>query len=644
MVKVRASNDRDDRNWSEHLVNDSPISSSGLRGWISHLKVGQKIALGYGLALSVAVSGTTLGFIIADRYQQKAYRQQEEALTELYLAYRLQVSVFRVRTKQHKLIFFINQPQRWEANYSQLLAHLTDVRRIWSEFQSTYVSLPPEVHESTSEVEAINRLLQTDKSFESYLQRTEELFQKNKPRNLKLEEIEAAKMELFQFMDGSSAFKLDDFLNDLTHLVQVTAKEYEQSARNLKAAERLRVQIIAASLMLSVVVASLFVLYMYQAIARPIQTVTYVAHQVTKESNFDLQAPIVNRDEVGILADSLNRLIREVQKLLKTQTETNEQLEIYNQILEQKVQERTKELKDKNQFLQKTIDELHRTQAQLIQTEKMSSLGQVVAGVAHEINNPINFIGANLTYAREYTQQLLELVELYQQQYPSSTETIQEKISEIELDYLKEDIPQILTSMKTGYERITEIIQSLRTFSRFDAAKTKAVDIHEGIDSALMILHHRLKDKPEHPGIEIVRDYGQLPPIECYPGQLCQVFMNLIGNAIDALDVYNTQRTKEEIVANPSRIQIHTEMIENQWAVIRIADNGSGISEEVRGKIFDPFFTTKPLGKGTGLGLSISYQIVVEKHGGEIQCHSVSGQGTEFVIRIPVVKERNRKH
>jgi hypothetical protein len=168
MVKVRASNDRDDRNWSEHLVNDSPISSSGLRGWISHLKVGQKIALGYGLALSVAVSGTTLGFIIADRYQQKAYRQQEEALTELYLAYRLQVSVFRVRTKQHKLIFFINQPQRWKANYSQLLAHLTDVRRIWSEFQSTYVSLPPEVHESK-----INQNIQALKSFETmdnYLQ------------------------------------------------------------------------------------------------------------------------------------------------------------------------------------------------------------------------------------------------------------------------------------------------------------------------------------------------------------------------------------------------------------------------------------------------------------------------------------------
>ncbi|GAB4201285.1 MAG: hypothetical protein Fur006_53520 [Coleofasciculaceae cyanobacterium] len=643
MVKVRASNNRDERNWSEYPLSDSPISSSGLRGWIGHLKVGQKIALGYGLALSVAVSGTTLGFIIADRYQQKAYRLQEKALTELYLAYRLQVSVFRVRTKQHKLIFFINQPQRWEANCSQLLAYLTDLRQIWSEFQSTYASLPLEVH-STSEVEAINRLLQTDKSFESYLQQSRKLFQKNKLRNLNLEEIEAAKMELFQFMDGSSAFKLDDFINDLTHLVQVTAQEYEQAARNLKAAERLRVQIIAASLMLSIVVATLLVFYMYQAIAHPIQSVTYVAQQVTKESNFDLQAPVANHDEVGILADSLNRLIREVQQLLKTQTETNEQLEIYNQILEQKVQERTKELKNKNQFLQKTIDELHRTQSQLVQTEKMSSLGQVVAGVAHEINNPINFIGANLTYTQEYTQQLLELVELYQRQYPSPTETIQEKISEIELDFLKKDIPQILSSMKTGYERIAEIIQSLRTFSRFDAAKTKAVDIHEGIDSALMILQHRLKDKPEHPGIEVIRDYGQLPPIECYPGQLCQVFMNLIGNAIDALDVYNTQRTKEEIAANPSRIQIHTEMIENQWAVIRIADNGPGISEEVRGKIFDPFFTTKPLGKGTGLGLSISYQIVVEKHGGELQCHSAPGQGTEFVIRIPVVKERSRKH
>ncbi|HAA26348.1 MAG TPA: histidine kinase [Cyanobacteria bacterium UBA8553] len=643
MAKVHASNNRDYRNWPENPSSDSPISASGLGSWVNHLKVGQKIALGYGLALSLAVSGTTLGFMIADRYQQKAYTQQEEALTHLYLAYRLQVGVFRVRTKQHKLILFTNQRQRREETYSQLLTHVTNARQIWSEFQSTYASLPPKVNQSASEIKAINRLLQTDDGFDAYLQRTEVLFQKSNPRNLKSEEMEAAKTELFQFMHGSSVFKLDDFLNDLTHLVEVTAQEYEQSKRNLRGAERLRVQIIASSLMLSVAVATLLVIYMYQAIARPIQSVTYVAQQVTQESNFDLQASVTNHDEVGILADSLNRLIREVQQLLKTQTETNEQLEIYNHILEQKVQERTKELREKNQFLQKTINELHQTQAQLVQTEKMSSLGQIVAGVAHEINNPVNFIGANLTYIHQYTQQLLELLELYQQQYPSSTETIQEKISEIELDFLTEDIPQILTSMKTGYERITEIVVSLRTFSRFDAAKTKAVDIHEGIDSTLMILQHRLKDKPEHPGIEVVRDYGQLPLIECYSGQLSQVFMNILSNAIDALDAYNTQRTKEEVAINPSQIQIHTEVLENQWAVIHIADNGPGISEQVQRKIFDPFFTTKPLGKGTGLGLSISYQIVVEKHSGELQCYSAPGQGTEFVIRIPVVKERSRR-
>ncbi|MEG4517521.1 MULTISPECIES: PAS domain S-box protein [unclassified Microcoleus] len=287
---------------------------------------------------------------------------------------------------------------------------------------------------------------------------------------------------------------------------------------------------------------------------------------------------------------------------------------------------------------------LQQTQAQLIQAEKMSGLGQLVAGVAHEINNPVNFIYGNLSHTSDYTQNLLELIQLYQQTYPTNTQ-IQEKIEEFDLDYISEDLPKILTSMKVGADRIRQIVLSLRNFSRLDEADKKPVDIHEGIDSTLMILQNRLKAKPEHPAIEIFKEYGDLPLVECYAGQLNQVFMNILANAIDALENYDNQRCLKDIQKNPSRITIRTKLVTNETqagysknVVIQFQDNGPGMTETVRQQVFNPFFTTKPTGKGTGLGLSISYQIVVDKHGGLIQCFSQPDQGTEFRIEIPVLQ------
>ncbi|MBD2741393.1 PAS domain-containing protein [Coleofasciculus sp. FACHB-1120] len=299
-------------------------------------------------------------------------------------------------------------------------------------------------------------------------------------------------------------------------------------------------------------------------------------------------------------------------------------------------QEKEVQLKEKNQQLEHTLQELQRTQGQLIQSEKMSSLGQLVAGIAHEINNPVNFIFGNLTHVREYTQDLLNLLRLYHQQYPNSTPEIQEEIEAIDLDFMMEDFPNLLSSMKVGADRIREIVLSLRNFSRIDEAEMKAVDIHEGIDSTLMILHNRLKAKPDHPNIQIIKEYGHLPKVECYAGQLNQVFMNLIANAIDASDEYNKQRSLSEIKANPSWIKIRTEVLDCDRVVIKIADNGSGMTEAVRQQLFNPFFTTKAIGKGTGLGLAISYQIVVEKHNGQLQCLSAPGGGAEFIIEIPL--------
>ncbi|MEH2350473.1 MAG: ATP-binding protein [Nostoc sp.] len=286
--------------------------------------------------------------------------------------------------------------------------------------------------------------------------------------------------------------------------------------------------------------------------------------------------------------------------------------------------------------LNQVLHNLKQTQAQLIQTEKMSSLGQLVAGVAHEINNPVNFIYGNLTHVNEYTLGLLELVELYQKSNANSKPEVQAHIEAIDLDFMAEDLPKILVSMKMGANRIREIVLSLRNFSRLDEADMKPVNIHEGIDSTLLILQNRFKQTSVNPGIEIVKQYADIPLVECYAGQLNQVFMNLISNAIDALDSYNSQRTLEDIKANPSQIVIRTELRNPDRINIQIVDNGPGMSEIVKQQLFDPFFTTKPAGKGTGLGLAISAQIVAEQHNGAIWCISEPGQGAEFWVEIPI--------
>jgi signal transduction histidine kinase len=300
---------------------------------------------------------------------------------------------------------------------------------------------------------------------------------------------------------------------------------------------------------------------------------------------------------------------------------------------------------EQTEQLTRAIRELQQTQTQLIQTEKMSSLGQLVAGIAHEINNPVNFIYGNLSHASQYAQDLLEHLELYQKYYPQRHPEIADHEEEIELDFLTADLPKILTSMKVGAERIRQMVLSLRNFSRLDQSEKKAVNLHEGIDSTLLILQHRLKMKTNSPGIQVIKEYSDLPLINCYPGPLNQVFMNVLSNAIDALDQRDAQRSLEEITDSPSQIIISTALISDQSdnrqsgtekAIIKITDNGTGIPQEVINQIFNPFFTTKPVGKGTGLGLSISYQIVVEKHGGDFRCNSLPGKGTEFWIEIPI--------
>ncbi|MEH2145077.1 MAG: ATP-binding protein [Nostoc sp.] len=267
----------------------------------------------------------------------------------------------------------------------------------------------------------------------------------------------------------------------------------------------------------------------------------------------------------------------------------------------------------------------------------MSTLGSLVADVAHEINNPVGFIAGNLTPAQEYIQNLLHLIDLYQQTYPKASQEIQERIQVIDLEYVREDLPKLISSMKEGTDRICNISNSLRTFSRGDTQQKVLFNLHEGINSTLLILKHRLKANKIRPDIQVVKDYGKFPLVECFPGQLNQVFMNLLANAIDAVEESNSGLSFNEIKQNPNKITIHTALIKDtNHALIRIQDNGVGISSDVQQKMFNHLFTTKPVGKGTGLGLSITYQIIVQKHQGTLEVNSVLGQGSEFIITIPI--------
>ncbi|HAA28977.1 MAG TPA: diguanylate cyclase [Cyanobacteria bacterium UBA8553] len=326
----------------------------------------------------------------------------------------------------------------------------------------------------------------------------------------------------------------------------------------------------------------------------------------------------------------------------------------------------THQERQKAQQLERALQELQRTQAQLVQNEKMVSLGQLVAGVAHEINNPTSFIYGNIYPANEYAQDLLHIINLYTKHYREPVAEIAEQLKQLDIDFIVEDFPKLLGSIKEGAQRITEIVQSLRNFSRLDEVECKPVDIHQGIDSTLLILKHRLTQQPDRCEIQLIKEYAELPLVQCYPGQLNQVFMNIISNAIDAIANVDDAVKEEnaplltcychETLADsppscnlptcqPTNLQlkipcirIHTEVVEPNWVVIRITDNGPGIKADVQPRIFDPFFTTKPIGQGTGLGLSISYQIIVEKHGGKLSCYSAPGFGTEFAIKLPITQ------
>ncbi len=548
------------------------------------MRIGQKISYGYALAIGIAILGTGAGLRLGDYFRKQALVQVNVAGQQQQLLQNLQNTVFEARSHAARLPVVLGNTVALKYEQDRFFGQIHQAKILISEIESFARKHPDRL---ATEEAALQALLKKSALVIDYYGKLIKLQLKEVEfGNLPPNSIESAQLQMLRTSSGKEAIVLDHLAQRLTELISTVEIHKQQGIQALEQAEGLRNRIILGSMLISALIAVALADKTRRAIAQPLETLTNVAQQVTRESNFNLQVPVTTDDEIGVLAASFNQLI-------------------------QRVSAYTKELKE--------------TQSQLIQTEKMSSLGQMVAGIAHEINNPVNFIGGNIDYANQYIQDLADLVTLYQEYYPNPPDAILERIEDIELEFLREDLPKTLSSMKMGADRIREIVVSMRNFSRSDDGKMKSADIHEGIDSTLVILNHRLKQ-----GIQVIKQYGKLPAVECYPAQLNQVFMNIISNAIDALE-----EVKNADKGYSPTIWISTEIAADNTVTVKIRDNGPGIASASAQQIFDPFFTTKSIGKGTGLGLAISYQILA-KHEGKIEVNSQIGQGTEFVITLPI--------
>lgn len=598
--------------------------------WLGCLRVRQKITWGYALSLGVAVVGTGIGILIADHQQKLAVAKVDDVLEELDIITRLQVDVLQTSNHQQKIKELLAQPVLLKEEYVEFQEHYNNFRQSWAKFKdSNGGTAGQEYIERDGEVEAVNAFLVKYQGVpETYIQAIDRLLPRLNPATLNPANIASIQADLTELERSVLMAKINTFSKDILVIVKNIYEEYEEVKVAIDASNTLRLRVIGGSMAVSIAIAVILSILTSRAIARPIQSLTQVTQQSLKELNFNLQADIAAEDEIGTLTVSFNQLIATVKELLKEQQE-------YSQKLEMKVFERTEELNNKNIQLEDTLEKLNSTQFQLVQNEKMSSLGNLVAGIAHEINNPIGFLNGSVKNAEDYAQDLIKHLALYQQYYPDAAAPVQKNALDIDLEYLIEDLPKLLNSMQGATDRIKSMSKSLRTFSRADTDRQVKANLHEGLDSTLLILKYRLKSSEKRPDINILRDYGNLPEIECFPGQLNQVFMNILANAIDVFDEMAQTKSFDELQVYGPKITISTKIISNQVQIL-IADNGGGMTEDVKAKIFDYLFTTKSVGKGTGLGLAIARQIAVEKHGGAIAVDSTLGEGTEFTIQLPV--------
>lgn len=590
---------------SEHHMKESQPPQLNYFAQISrsfgNLSIRDKISRGYALALCVAIGGTTVGMLAGNHY----YRRTNNHIHingEIRLLNKLQVALLRTQNSQDRLIDALNQPEIFDSKYQQLQNNIYRLKLSLSEVKS---------HQEKNNIAGLQYFRKNyDALLSNYIDKLETVNKKiSSPDN---RDKKSFKRKLLSNLDRDKiGLQLDRAVNDLAEIIDRAQKQEDTAREAVLRAQALRVQIIFGSVALSIVVAALLARFTSRAIAKPITAATQIAERVTKESNFQLQVPVSSTDEVGVLAASMNQLILKV-----------------NQLLE--------ELKSEQE-------------RQILQSEKMATLGRMLAGVAHEVNNPINFIYGNIAPARNYVQDILDLVKTYETEIPKPPVAVKEKAEDIDMEFLKEDVMKIFDSMQVGAERAKSIILSLKDFSRLDDTVPHPVNLHACIDSSLLILNSRIKQ-----GIEVVRNYGDIPTVEGYMGLLYQVFVNIINNSLDAVEERGkaeknryeeakqqsrSDSRKQQAMSFSPRIVIATEYLDDESVVVRISDNGTGIPAESQEKMFQTFFTTKPRGVGTGLGLAITREIIVKKHGGTINCWSEIGTGTEFAIALPIKHE-----
>jgi len=547
-----------------------------------------KIGWGYAIAIGVAVLGITSGLTIGNYWEKQRQKFADEDHDSGVRLANLEITLLQARSRYQLLPAFLDNPVKFEETKQNLETDMKTIRKLIEEINSS-----PDYSNDYRKHDNLQQLIIIyHKVVENYFQELEKVIQNNSPSSFS-EDIPKKQQLFLEFSRNEVTLKVDDFSRLIRKMREEEFAESRSSKEDIQKAKKLQLKIVIISIISSVFLAILFAIYTIRAIFRPIKELTSIAQKVTEEANFDLQIDVKSNDKIGILSQGFNQLVQEVKSLLEQQQKS--------------------------------------TEAQLLQSEKMSSLGRMVAGIAHELNNPINFISGNLVHATSYLKDLLEILAIYQREIPQPPVAVLDKAEEIELDFLVEDLPQLLESMKVGSERAIAIILSLKDFSRLDEAKPGAVDIHICLDSTLLILNNRVKK-----GVKLVRNYGQIPTIEGYMGQLSQVFMNLLTNALDSLDENLRLREKSGEKNYEPEIIITTQKINEDFIEIKITDNGTGIKSENLPQIFEIFFTTKPRGVGTGLGLTITHQIITEKHHGTINCHSEVDRGTEFIITLPI--------
>ncbi|WP_008314907.1 sensor histidine kinase [Leptolyngbya sp. PCC 6406] len=601
------------------------MASKGKGFRLGVLGIGQKIWLGYGVTLGIAIGGVLLGMGIGAHTQQRAFAVANWAQTKAELLNRLRTSVLETRLHEYLLFSALDNPESLRQESAVFAEYSRETQLAWWDLQVFLAESGPEAtgeataalfsgdatdpeHSHGSEAEphghgdhghedhrhggnpevSLPQVIEAfDASLTDYLQQVEALDrQLSNPAGQGTVSQEAAEIALLALINSEAAADLDDLSHELEDLTAAAYNRLQQTQATLDQAIVLNRWIVLGSVTLSIGLALVLGRYLSHSLSQPLRQVTAIAQRITREDNFALQAPVTSRDEIGTLAAALNGLAQRVQTLLTEQEAVAQQ--------------------------------------KLIQSEKMAGLGQMLAGVAHEINNPVNFIHGNLIHAQNYVTDLLSLIHAYEAALPEIPDSVQVVAEDIDQEFLEEDLPQLLKSMQIGSERTCQIVMSLKNFSRLDNDTSHSVDLHACLDTTLLLLHNRLKK-----GVEVVLQYGDIPLIEGSPGSLYQVFMNLLSNALDAF---------QDEPPNSPILTITTERSGPDHVAIHIADNGPGIPTEHQAKIFEAFFTTKPTGVGTGLGLSISREVVVEKHHGQISCQSSPGAGTTFTVELPIVQ------